>query len=45
VATYLEENPHLAKEIEDKIRAQLLGGATPILASAGANEEDDGEFE
>ncbi|MEK7259688.1 MAG: recombinase RecA [Pseudomonadota bacterium] len=45
VATYLEENPHLAKEIEDKIRAQLLGGAAPLLVSGGADEEDDGEFE
>ena len=45
VAVYLEENPHLAKEIEDKIRAQLLGGAAPLLVSGGANEEDDGEFE
>jgi len=45
VAVYLEENPHLAAEIEEKIRAQLLGGA--LLASGDSAEEVDavGEFD
>ncbi|MBC54175.1 MAG: recombinase RecA [Gammaproteobacteria bacterium] len=28
VATYLEENPAIAKELEEQIRSQLLGGAS-----------------
>jgi len=45
VSVYLEENPHLAAEIEEKIRAQLLGGA--LLASGDSAEEVDavGEFD
>ena len=40
-ATYLEENPEIAKEVEDKIRAQLLGGA--MLASGDESEMEDAE--
>ncbi|MEX0738397.1 MAG: recombinase RecA [Pseudohongiella sp.] len=29
VATYLEENPAIAKELEEQIRSQLLGGVGP----------------
>lgn len=29
VATYLEENPAIAKELEEQIRSQLLGGVAP----------------
>jgi len=45
VAIYLEENPELAAAIEEKIRAQLLGGA--LLASGDSGEEADmvGEFD
>ncbi|OGT69821.1 MAG: recombinase RecA [Gammaproteobacteria bacterium RIFCSPLOWO2_02_FULL_57_10] len=45
VATYLEENPAMAKEIEDKIRAQLLGGAPLLVASDAELDEEVGEFE
>ena len=40
-ANYLEENPEIAKELEDKIRAQMLGGA--MLASGDESEMDDAE--
>jgi len=44
VAIYLEENPELAVEIEEKIRAQLLGGT--LLASSDSEEADTvGEFD
>jgi len=44
-ATYLEENPQVAKEIEGKIRDQMLGGAA-LAVSAVADEMDEvGEFE
>ena len=35
---YLEENPHIAEEIELQIRAQLLGGD---LIEEAANSEDE----
>ena len=41
VATYLEENPALAKELEDNIRAQLLGGEALLSASAAEVVEAD----
>jgi len=37
VATYLEENPAIAKELEAQIRSQLLGGA----GSKGASTDED----
>jgi recombination protein RecA len=37
VATYLEENPAIAKELEAEIRSQLLGGA----GSKGASTDED----
>ncbi|MCP5358042.1 MAG: recombinase RecA [Pseudomonadales bacterium] len=40
-ATYLEENPEIAKDLEDKIRAQMLGGA--MLASGDESEMDEAE--
>ncbi len=40
-ATYLEENPEIAKELEDKIRAQMLGGA--VLAGSDDTEMDEVE--
>ncbi len=44
-ATYLEENPQLAAEIEGKIREQMLGGAA-LAVSADADEMDEvGEYE
>ena len=41
VATYLEENPALAKELEDNIRAQLLGGEALLGVSADEVIEAD----
>jgi recombination protein RecA len=44
-ATYLEENPQLAGEIESRIREQMLGGAA-LAVSADADEMDEvGEYE
>ena len=40
VATYLEENPDLAQELEGKIRAQLLGGSSNELMIAAAEAGD-----
>jgi recombination protein RecA len=44
-ATYLEENPHLAKEIEGKIRDQMLGGAALAVAASDDEMDEVGEFE
>jgi len=44
-ATYLEENPHLAKEIEGKIRDQMLGGAALAVAASDDGMDEVGEFE
>jgi recombination protein RecA len=42
VATYLEENPAMAKEIEEQIRAQLLGGANNLLIAADVENAEVG---
>jgi recombination protein RecA len=44
-ATYLEENPQLAKEIEGKIRDQMLGGAALAVAASDDEMDEVGEFE
>jgi len=45
VATYLEQNPAIANEIEGRIRAQMLSGDnTAVLVSEGAGGGDDEEF-
>jgi hypothetical protein len=42
VATDLEENPAMAKEIEEQIRAQLLGGANNLLIAADVENAEVG---
>jgi recombination protein RecA len=42
VAIYLEENPAMAKEIEEQIRAQLLGNGNNLLI---ASDEETTEME
>jgi recombination protein RecA len=44
-ATYLEENQNLAKEIEGKIRDQMLGGAALAVAASDDEMDEVGEFE
>jgi len=44
-ATYLEENQHLANEIEGKIRDQMLGGAALAVAASDDEMDEVGEFE
>jgi recombination protein RecA len=46
-AAFLEEHPDIAKEIEDKIRAQMLGGAVLAVGTSGADDavEEIGEFD
>ena len=44
-ATYIEENPQLAKEIEGKIRDQMLGGAARAVAASDDEMDEVGEFE
>ena len=44
-ATYIEENPQLAKEIEGKIRDQMLGGAALAVAASDDEMDEVGEFE
>jgi recombination protein RecA len=43
-ATFLEEHPEIAKEIEDNIRAQMLGGGV-LTSSVNDSVEEIGEFE
>jgi recombination protein RecA len=45
VATYLEEHPALAQELEEQIRSQLLGGATLLSASSDDTEPMEAEME
>jgi len=44
-ATYLEENQQLAKEIEGKIRDQMLGGAALAVSADSDDMDEAGEFE
>jgi recombination protein RecA len=46
VATYLEQNPAIASEIESRIRAQMLNGDNnaAAVAAGGAEGGDDEEF-
>lgn len=44
-ANYLEENPAIAKEIEDKIRVQSLGGAVLESEDAIVEADEVDEFE
>jgi len=44
-ATYLEENPQVAKEIEGKIRDQMLGGAALAISTVADEMDEVGEFE
>jgi recombination protein RecA len=43
-AAFLEEHPEIAKEIEDNIRAQMLGGGV-LTSSVNDSVEEIGEFE
>jgi len=44
VATYLEQNPAIASEIEGRIRAQMLNGDSNAAAVVVAAGDDDEEF-
>lgn len=44
VGVYLEANPQIAKDIEEKIRAQLLGGAV-LAAGEPVAEDEVNEFD